>query len=735
MRATDGQRYLLSQFIYTSGITSLIAAAVCSFFAASWIKKINDHRDAVWVDSVSWARFADIKFRWDRPDAQGPAQTTNPTILGQVPQTSQIEDQVRVSAAAPKARVRRAKHVVHAPVPLPKKAEVAEADKIQALHRSLHARLLSVFKGAPETAVAVAQAQPIPPPRAMTIHLKKRKATHSRVVAQIVRKQEKAPPAVVAEVAPTPLPLITSQKNVNIKASQSEPQASSPQAVIQKVESRPAFVAQPTIQPPIPLINEVKEADRILISQAATTPTELSAEKATPPALTGTPMTQWSGYSNRYDYSKLSVALAQVVDSQPNIQASEKKAQESSRHREDSLRGNEGQGPGQAKVPNIPILEDVRICTHCVQAFDWDYTIPGIEQKVVSAEFLGSLESRGGWLISSPKNYWPTLYWQSSKENERAALISENSVGALVSQMGIQLQPQMSLVWGRIPSGWKVEYSDRAESARYTTAKGEVLDGPDKTAGPGGESYFFLFNAAPRANILYLTNTEGKSAGAIALPAKPATATYLDLFNQKVSTVSGNVWDAESDEGKGRKNILMTIVGAEDRSAFTKEEGRFSIPGVVTFGTYPFFVEADRKTTYKHRYRVHPNAMSDVSLYLMRARQIDDLYAQAQSTSSAQGGFAIGAFPQVGHAIPELYSQVTPLQFEMDRPYRSVFPVDQLGGLMASGTKLDVTSPKFIALDLPEGAAIAKLENRDKRLLWSELIVSSPGVINIIGPY
>jgi len=62
------------------------------------------------------------------------------------------------------------------------------------------------------------------------------------------------------------------------------------------------------------------------------------------------------------------------------------------------------------------------------------------------------------------------------------------------------------------------------------------------------------------------------------------------------------------------------------------------------------------------------------------------------------------------------------------------FSLNAEGQLMAA-VPLDQDVTRFLALQIPEGPAIAQLEESSKTISWSELIFSQPGVINVVGPY
>jgi len=47
---------------------------------------------------------------------------------------------------------------------------------------------------------------------------------------------------------------------------------------------------------------------------------------------------------------------------------------------------------------------------------------------------------------------------------------------------------------------------------------------------------------------------------------------------------------------------------------------------------------------------------------------------------------------------------------------------------------LEISSPRFISVQVPDGAVVAQLKDKTNRRVWSELVFASPGVVNVLGP-
>jgi hypothetical protein len=48
---------------------------------------------------------------------------------------------------------------------------------------------------------------------------------------------------------------------------------------------------------------------------------------------------------------------------------------------------------------------------------------------------------------------------------------------------------------------------------------------------------------------------------------------------------------------------------------------------------------------------------------------------------------------------------------------------------------MDAKTSRFISVQVPEGPAIADITDINNNVIWSEMVMTSPAVVNIIGTY
>jgi hypothetical protein len=56
-------------------------------------------------------------------------------------------------------------------------------------------------------------------------------------------------------------------------------------------------------------------------------------------------------------------------------------------------------------------------------------------------------------------------------------------------------------------------------------------------------------------------------------------------------------------------------------------------------------------------------------------------------------------------------------------------------GQLEVNAPLSVGATRFVAVQVPEGPVLARVENKSGTIIWSELVLAQPRIIDIVGPY
>jgi len=292
-----------------------------------------------------------------------------------------------------------------------------------------------------------------------------------------------------------------------------------------------------------------------------------------------------------------------------------------------------------------------------------------------------------------------------------------------------QIQADAAIVFGKIPMGWEVEYSDRAEKVVYLNAQNQT------EATPENVRYFAFMNAAPGAQVVTLKAALGSETAAVVVPVLNGSSTYLDLTAVTKRPLSGYVLDASAQSRKGIASASIGVVGQPSAVFFTTESGYFHLSEVYAIGTYPVFVETTTPVGFKHRYRVAPGKMDGVDLYRLGDDQVRGWVAQLEGGVSPDSGLVVATMPSLvqqygdGRLFP---STRTLLGNGTLTPETYTLSSD---GELQEGKPLEASAPRFVSVQIPTGPVVSQVEDNNQNVVWSELVLAQPGVISIVGPY
>jgi hypothetical protein len=362
------------------------------------------------------------------------------------------------------------------------------------------------------------------------------------------------------------------------------------------------------------------------------------------------------------------------------------------------------------------------------EAFQWDSEVSAAARNLFTQEKPGA---QVGWAIADAADHLPSLGWQNTEEDS-LPLISLNSARMLAALGSVSLESQAGIIFGKVPSGWNLDFSGRAEKPIFLTRTNQVSN---SSTAVDEERYFAFLNAAPGAHLLYLSSANGTQTGAVGVPVLRGTSTYVDFTHFTTVQVSGRVVDGKFAEPHGMKDISVRVVGQPNAVAVTHASGRFELNGVWTLEGYPIYLETDGASGYVQRQRVFAGESTQLLLFRLEKGQVEDWVSQLEGGISAESGIVLAALPSLvsKNSDLKLWPTVRPVQ-----PNSTLVPETytlSTSGQLQVNDSLDVDSSRFLSVQVPEGANIAEIKDHNGRLIWSELVVASPGVVSLIGPY
>jgi len=366
-----------------------------------------------------------------------------------------------------------------------------------------------------------------------------------------------------------------------------------------------------------------------------------------------------------------------------------------------------------------------------VEAFEWKTEIENVERSALAHEGSATVK-QSHWEKVSATSHWPTIVWETEQRKPKSVPLISNNTALLLAKLagGAALQSQAGIVFGRIPKGWNVEFSGRAESLLTVNSDNQVMLTVFE------ERYFVFLNASPGAHLLFVSEHDGaKTQASVAIPVLEGTATYIDLTAPQTKRLAGRILDAHSTSAKGLAGVSVRVIGQPGKAARTNKQGDFKIENVITYSDIPVFIDVESKKDFTHRYRVSAASIGNLAVFMFKKGRILEMLSQLEGGISPESGMVIAAAPGVvaQYGSASIYPLVRTVHSSSSLvPETYTLSVDNRMNVDGALTN---ESSRFIAVQVPEGLNAALILDNQKRTLFSELLIASPGVINVLGPW
>lgn len=746
MYSMDGSRLAPRRFFLTAGIAALVAASGLLSVSALALKEYSKS-EQIEITPRSFAWLSSVKVRLDEmppvPAAALPpeqtlkssielaklplkrftlAKKTNPKkanlkAVAHADATSLERDQISVTQASP------IKQTEGQPVTDQSQIEQTEADRALAIHRSLQRAVYASILNNPILAL---NTQIVP--RDLEVHPESTTTQFAHVSPQ------KAPLPKKRRAKPSALIAIQ-------KADKSQAQETPAETKFQFAEVTPASPADELVQ-------KAEAAARKLDPQAYWNDDFAAEQGGRIDLATLNESVIASQNQIRPEYSK-PAAPAQSMSSDivkveptphgptPAQAPAETTIQSSivySMAKSEYSRQPDYSAPAAAAAPRLPAPKtqepakaDYSMATtdvvdnqlpEVVEAFDW-----GREVQGATVERLTQESQEDGWVIARAEGHWPTVTRASEKQKP---LMSENNGRMLAMKTGVRLQKEAGIVFGRVPEGWTVSLSGRSEAPQFFTS----TNVPVSHASFEGTRTFVFLNVEPGAHLLYFGADAIRMEGAVGIPVLGGKSTYVDLTAREKKTIKGTVFDASSADPVPLAKVMVQALGQSGEATNTRMNGSFTIRDVYTIADYPVFVETVSFGGYKHRYQLNPKYLDQVQLFRLSEYQIRTWLDQLEGGISSQSGLIVGVagFGSEAGEVRKAKVQGLLADSTLEPETYSLTKWDQLDETLP----LEPSSPRFVAVQVPEGPVQVQINDHQGKTLWSELAVSSPGVVTLV---
>ncbi len=785
----DGSRLTATRSVLSPAVFAAFAAVLLSFSAFQTARSFQSPALTVDLSEFSW--WKKVQFGLDRSEFQASiarpsfeevkAAVVTPVVL---PPAPPVRAKLAMKRALPRLPVAKTvapkavPKVVPAPTPvvaavpvvkdeilisqamvITVEASEAEKEELRKVYLSLRGRwwaALNTQKAVTTQVAVVEEKPPIDVPWVVRKEAPTQWVSAQKRVApeKPIPAQKALPQQVIAQKSPAPA-IQKSPVSAPAKAVVSATPHRKPDSVVNAVapplDYSHATVAMREAQEKAPVIKqpETPEPPKADPPQQTSPPELIASEQskstssvpaATAPTSGLNVDTQTGGYSLALPLIAQNLVTTQSAPQRGTAPASKELAPAPTPKKEEASRDgdsdgseekngssrNKGHGLLASSVWKLPGCQS----ENAYEAFG-SQCIPGASIQSVTVD----IERRGvlrGWKKVSADHHWSTLALQtkgSQALRAPAPLISRNTAALLERIASTQLQADAGIVFGRVPAGWALDFSGRSEAVIYLDSNLQRVGAEDVES----IRHFALLNVAPGAHLIYLSRKSDGASVSVAAPVLSSAATYFDFGAPEKRRLNGVVYDARSESGRRLGRVRVRVVGQPYAEVVTNKRGAFALD-VWTVSGQPLYVESIGRTGYVHRHRVLPEAMTRVALFRFAESQVRAWVDQLQGGISPESGLLVGAIPSLTAAKPEepLFPEIKPL-LENTTIVPEAYSLSGEDHLMVNAP-LDIEKPRFLAVQIPEGASIAALVDRDGKAAWSDLIIASPGVINVVGP-
>ena len=330
-----------------------------------------------------------------------------------------------------------------------------------------------------------------------------------------------------------------------------------------------------------------------------------------------------------------------------------------------------------------------------------------------------------GWVKVETEGYFPLLSYYPQVSSNGTLLLDQNSVALLAIKSGVHYSSEMGMILGKLPDGYKIEFSGRSEEVEYFELN--------------AKKYFIILNVEPGAGVVELVSQKKQDENTtIFTPVLSGTVTYLDLvapitINVPIKIIKGEQKDSQND-------LIGLTVGISTQTEVqtkTNANGLAILRNINVIPGYPVFVDVSSKLngekSYQYRYQLNKRTRKGVFILKQYPEKLIYTWLkQVNINLNDQSGMILGEFNSKkidafrNHYIAKIENLTE--KFGLETKSYSVLCDQKL----SLDYPLEGLCPRFLSVQVPEGLVQAQLVNENKDIVKSTLIPVSPRVINVL---
>jgi hypothetical protein len=318
----------------------------------------------------------------------------------------------------------------------------------------------------------------------------------------------------------------------------------------------------------------------------------------------------------------------------------------------------------------------------------------------------------------------PTLIHQPAPNLGPSLLLDSTELSDLALRAGIGLVKGSGVLVGPAPEGYRISFAGRSEEPESFES--------------GGKKYFAILNAEPGAGVIELAKeSDPASIATVFVPVLGDQITYVDLAPPVEATLAVRVVKTGKQEDPDTTSLTVGWSMHQGIRAITRQDGYAELRNIRVVPGFPAFldVQSRRGEEPGFVYRYEIRNPSDGALHLLPQipePQLARWLGQVRQGLSDQSAMVVGSVrpSRIDPKGPPVHASIEPLT---DRYGLEPVSYSLLwDGKISTQAPLDPRSPRFMAVQIPEGLSQVRIGTSSTSPAILGLLPVSPRVIHVI---